>query len=68
MCKEFKGDCQMAEDLSANVKDTNGLKRAASSSFSFSFYIAKVLAVASLLMVFLGVLGCFKLRQSGSKL
>ncbi|KAL3366910.1 hypothetical protein AABB24_011567 [Solanum stoloniferum] len=67
-CKEFKGDCQMAEDLSANVKDTNGLKRAASSSFTLSFYIAKVLAVASLLMVFLGVLGCFKLRQSASKL
>ncbi|KAL3335764.1 hypothetical protein AABB24_031803 [Solanum stoloniferum] len=68
MCKEFKGDCQMAEDLSANVKDTNGLKRASSSSFSLSFYISKVLAVASLLMVFLGVLGCFKLRQSASKL
>ncbi|KAH0749821.1 hypothetical protein KY290_029053 [Solanum tuberosum] len=68
MCKEFKGDCQMAEDLSANVKDTNGSKRAALSSFSSSFYISKVLAVASLLMVFLGVLGCFKLRQSASKL
>ncbi|KAK4719661.1 hypothetical protein R3W88_017999 [Solanum pinnatisectum] len=68
MCKEFKGDCQMAEDLSANVKGTNGLKRAAPSSFSLSFYISKVLAVASLLMVFLGVLGCFKLRQSASKL
>ncbi|XP_055830168.1 NAC domain-containing protein 14-like [Solanum dulcamara] len=68
MCKDFKGDCRMAEDLSANVKDTNGSKRSALSSFSLSFYISKVLAVASLLMVFLGVWGCFKLRPSAFKL
>lgn len=68
MCKDFKGDCRMAEDLSANVKDTNGSKRSALSSFSLSFYISKVLAVASLLIVFLGVWGCFKLRQSAFKL
>lgn len=36
-------------------------QRAALSSFSSSFYISKVLAVASVLIIFLGVWGCFKL-------
>nr|XP_016491940.1 PREDICTED: protein NTM1-like 9 [Nicotiana tabacum] len=69
MCKEFKGYGRVAEDLSANAKDTDDFpvdeasKTAALSSFSSSFYISKALVAVSVIIVFLGILGiCFKLR------
>lgn len=70
---EFQGKVQMAEDLSGKAKDTYDFpvnedsKTGKSCSFSLNFYISKVLVVVSVLIIFLGVLGCFKLRQSTSK-
>lgn len=66
--KEFKGDGLMAEDLNGKVKDTDDFpicedsKIGAMCLFSLNFYISKVLMVVSVLIVFLGVLGCFRLR------
>ncbi|MCD9561046.1 hypothetical protein HAX54_019980 [Datura stramonium] len=65
MCKEFKGDGRMAEDLSGKAKDTYDFpvdedsKTGALCSFSLNFYLSKVLVVVSVLIIFLGVLGCF---------
>ncbi|KAJ8563366.1 hypothetical protein K7X08_031818 [Anisodus acutangulus] len=67
-CKEFQEDGRVADDLSANAKDTDDFpvdgdsKRAALCPFSLSFYISKVLVVVSVVIVFLGLWGCFKLR------
>ncbi|CAN4100650.1 unnamed protein product [Withania somnifera] len=73
MCVEYKGNGEMAEELSGKPKHADDFpvnedsKRATWFSFSLNFYLSKVLVVVSLVIIFLGVLGCFKLRQSASK-
>lgn len=69
--EEFEGVNGEADDLSTRVKDADdspvqesldvSLKTGTKLSSSSRVYLSKVVVVASLLVVFIGVWGCFRL-------
>ncbi|CAN4099142.1 unnamed protein product [Withania somnifera] len=65
MCKEFKWDGRMAEDLRGKAKDSDD---EVSKTGALCLFSLNKVVVVSVLVIFLGVLGCFELRQSASNL